>query len=197
MSVYKRSGVWWYHFTFSGRHIQESTKSTRKTVATEAEKNRRLELERSFNAVEDRRRERVRSISEVADQFFEDYKAHNPRSETFADYALGHVKRLVGKTMVIDVDVETAKTYQTDRLKEKASPKSINEEVGFLLRVLGEQGDYLRAKMRRWHPETFGPEGGCAGIHARSEGRAAGRGEGPALEGDLSRAYAGPSRGDA
>ena len=149
MSLYKRGGVWWYHFSFAGRHIQESTKSTRKTIAQTAETNRRLELERSFNAVEDRRRERVRSLSEVADQFFEDYKARNPRSETFADYALGHVKRMIGKIMVIDVDVETVKTYQTDRLKEKASPKSINEEVGFLLRVLGEQGDFLRAKMRR------------------------------------------------
>src|SRR5665213_487852 len=149
MSLYKRGGVWWYHFSFAGRHIQESTKSTRKTIAQTAETNRRLELERSFNAVEDRRRERVRSLSEVADQFFEDYKVRNPKSETFADYALGHVKRLVGKIMVIDIDVETVKTYQTDRLKEKASPKSINEEVGFLLRVPGEQGDLLRAKMRR------------------------------------------------
>lgn len=149
MSVYKRGGVWWYHFSFAGRHIQESTKSTRKTIAQTAETNRRLELERSFNAVEDRRRERVRSVAEVADQFFEDYKVRNPKSETFADYALGHVKRLIGKAMVIDVDVETVKTYQTDRLKAKASPKSINEEVGFLLRVLGEQGDFLRAKMRR------------------------------------------------
>ena len=149
MSVYKRGGVWWYHFSFAGRHIQESTKSTRKTIAQTAETNRRLELERSFNAVEDRRHERVRSVTEVADQFFADYKVRNPKSETFAEYALGHVKRLVGKTMVIDVDVETVKTYQTDRLKEKASPKSINEEVGFMLRVLGEQGDFLRAKMRR------------------------------------------------
>ena len=32
--------------------------------------------------------------------FFEDYKARNPKSETFADYALGHVKRLIGKLMV-------------------------------------------------------------------------------------------------
>jgi len=50
---------------------------------------------------------------------------------------------------VVDISDETVKTYQTDRLKEKASPKSINEEVGFMLRVLGEQGDFLRAKMRR------------------------------------------------
>ena len=149
MAVYKRGGVWWYHFVFAGRRIQESSKSTRKTIATEAEKNRRLELERSFNAVEDRRHESVRSVSEVADKFFEDYKVRNPKSETFADYALGHVRRPIGATLVVDVSVDTVKTYQTDRLKEKASLKSINEEVGFLLRVLGEQGDFLRAKMQR------------------------------------------------
>ena len=61
MAVYKRGGVWWYHFVFSGRHIQESTKSTRKTIATEAEKNRRLELEKGFNEIEDRRVNRIRT----------------------------------------------------------------------------------------------------------------------------------------
>jgi len=51
--------------------------------------------------------------------------------------------------MVADVTDETVKTYQADRLKDKAAPKSINDEVGFLLRVLGEQGDFLRIKLRR------------------------------------------------
>src|SRR5665213_1948623 len=108
----KQSRHWWYEFVFAGKRIRECTESTRKTIAQDAEKNRRLELERSFNAVEDRRHERIRSVSEVADQFFEDYKVRNPRSETFADYALGHVKRLLGKTMVIDVGADTIKTYQ-------------------------------------------------------------------------------------
>lgn len=77
------------------------------------------------------------------------YKLRNPRSVTFADYALGHVKRVLGKLMPVDVTAESVTGYQTARLKEKASPKSINEEIGFLLRVIGEQGDYLRAKLRR------------------------------------------------
>ena len=38
----KTSRVWWYHFTFAGHAYQESSKSTRKTVAKEAERNRRL-----------------------------------------------------------------------------------------------------------------------------------------------------------
>src|SRR5687767_13729543 len=31
----------------------------------------------------------------------------------------------------------------------KPAPKKINEEVGFLLRLLGEQGDAIRTKLRR------------------------------------------------
>jgi len=41
------------------------------------------------------------------------------------------------------------KDYQTVRLKEEAAPKTINEEVGFLLRLLAEQGDGIRVKLRR------------------------------------------------
>ena len=147
----KQSRIWWYHFTFAGRHIQESSKSARKTIAGEAEKIRRRELELAFNHVEDRRQERIRSLGELADKFFEDYAVRNPKSATFARYALSHIKVKIGKTMVADVADETVKTYQTDRLKEKAAPKSINEEVGFLLRILGEQGDFLRIKLRRSH----------------------------------------------
>ena len=133
-----RAKVWWYHFRFAGRHVQESSKSTRKTIAVEAEKKRRLELEKSFNGVGDNRRERVRTISEVAEEFLSAYTLRHPRSITFAEYAVGHVKRLLGKVMVVDISDVSAKEYQTARLKEKASPKSINEEVGFLLRILGE-----------------------------------------------------------
>jgi integrase len=39
--------------------------------------------------------------------------------------------------------------YQTTRLKEAAAPKTINEEVGFLLRLLGEAGDVIRTRFRR------------------------------------------------
>jgi integrase len=51
--------------------------------------------------------------------------------------------------MAVDVGEKTVKAYQTARLKEKAAPKTINEEVGFLLRILGEAGDAIRARLRR------------------------------------------------
>lgn len=144
----KQQNVWWYHFTFDGRHIQESSKSTRKTVAVEAEKKRRRELEQKYNSIEDTRRERIRTVAEIADEYFEAYKLRH-RSTKFAEYALGHLKRLIGKTMAADISDAAVKDYQSARLKEKASPKSINEEVGFLLRILEERGDAIRAKMKR------------------------------------------------
>jgi hypothetical protein len=36
--------------------------------------------------------------------------------------------------------VEMVEVYQTDRLRDNAAPKSINDEVGFLLRLLGGEG---------------------------------------------------------
>jgi len=144
----KPQAVWWYAFTFDGRRIQESSKSVRKTVAVEAEKQRRRELEKVYNGIEDRRVERIRPISELASEYFQAYKLRH-RSTDFAEYALGHVKRMLGRILKADVSDRTVKDYQTNRLEEKAAPKSINEETGFLLRLLGEQGDFIRAKMRR------------------------------------------------
>jgi hypothetical protein len=141
--------VWWYKFRFAGRVIRESSKSSRKTIAQEAEKQHRKELERGYNNIADTRIERIRTIEELADEFFEAYKLRSPKSATFAEYALGHVKRLLGKRMSVDMSDVAITGYQTSRLKEKASPKSINEEVGFLLRILDEHGDAIRAKLRR------------------------------------------------
>jgi serine/threonine protein kinase len=129
--------------------LAESSKSTRKTIAKAAEKKRRAELENAFNSVVDKRAERIRSIKEVAAKFLEDYKERHRASATFAEYAVGHVSRLLGARIVVDISDETVKDYQTSRLKEKAAPKSINEEVSFLLRLLSEQGDVIRAKLRR------------------------------------------------
>ena len=71
------------------------------------------------------------------------------RSFTFAEYAVGNVTRHLGELMAVDVTDKTVKNYQTARLKERAAPKTINEEVGFLLRLLGEAGEPIRVRLRR------------------------------------------------
>ncbi len=148
MAVFKRGGVWWYKFYFAGQFIRESSRSTSKTVAKNSEAQRRRELEQGFNNVQQRRESRVRPLRDVAKEYLADYRLRY-RGVTFAEYAIGHVVRLLGDTLLVDVDEATVFKYQSDRLKEKAAPKSINEEVRFLLTLIGEPGDVLRVRLRK------------------------------------------------
>ena len=49
----------------------------------------------------------------------------------------------------MDVDAAAVLKYQEDRLREGAAPKSINEEVRFLLKMLGDPGEIVRAQLRK------------------------------------------------
>ena len=148
MALSRRGDTWWYEFIFARQRIRESAKTTSKTVAKQAEQNRRRELERGFNGVEDVRGDRVRSVKSIAGEYLEQYCVRN-KSGVYARYAVGHVTRHLGKMMVVDIKEKTITAYQTARLKEGAAPKTINEEVGFLLRLLGEAGDPIRVRLRR------------------------------------------------
>jgi hypothetical protein len=117
----KYTKIWYYEFIFAGRLIKESSKSSSKTVAKEAEKRRRRELEAGFNGLADARDERIRTISAFAHSFLEEYKVRHPKSATFAEYALGHIGRLAGELMVVDVTDKVILKYQTDRLRESAA----------------------------------------------------------------------------
>jgi hypothetical protein len=70
--------------TSSGSRIQESSKSPSKTIARTAEQKRRRELEEGFNNFTDTRHERIRTFSDVADDFFNGYKLRLPNSDVFA-----------------------------------------------------------------------------------------------------------------
>jgi hypothetical protein len=51
--------------------------------------------------------------------------------------------------MVVDIDEAAVLRYQEDRLREKAAPKSINEEVRFLLKMLEDSGEVIQARLRK------------------------------------------------
>ncbi len=119
MGLFRRSDIWWYEFWFAGRRIQESSKSPSKTIARTAEQNRRRELEQGFNNFTDVRHERIRTFSEVADEFFNGYKLRLPDSAVFADYAIDHLKRLVGTKMLVDFNEAAVIKYQAYSDEEK------------------------------------------------------------------------------
>jgi hypothetical protein len=95
--------------------------------------------------------------------------------------------------MLVDVDEQTVILYQGQRLKEKAATKTINEEVGFLLRLIGERGEpppgaFAKTEDTEITREQAGSEGIFAGRKAathdsRSEQGSAGLGFGCGRQG--------------
>jgi hypothetical protein len=83
VSVYRRGKTWWYSFIFCGQHIQESAKTQSKTVAKEAEKTRRRELEEGFNnIIPEDRRQRVLPVATAGAEYLAQYKTRNAASST-------------------------------------------------------------------------------------------------------------------
>ena len=151
MSVYKRGQTWWYSFWFAEKRIQEPAKTKSKTLAREAEQARRRELERGYNGVSaDDRGRRVLTFSEAAKAFLADYQLRRRlKSYKFMKNCVHHLEGHFGDMMLIEISNKVIAEYQAVRLKEKASGCSINSEVMFALRVMGEIGDAVRAKLRR------------------------------------------------
>ena len=103
-----------------------------------------------MNDLIDARSERVRTVRELAKAFLNDYKIRQPKSATFADHAIAHVERLLGTLMAVEITDKTVVRYQTTRLSEKAAPKTINEEVGFLPRLLdAAHAGAIRAQLKK------------------------------------------------
>src|ERR1700680_359589 len=71
MSMYCPAGskVWWYEFRFANQRIRESTKTRSKTLAVDAERNRRGELERGYNGV--KKRASAKPFGVAADEWFD------------------------------------------------------------------------------------------------------------------------------
>jgi hypothetical protein len=157
MAIYQRGQFLRYRFRFTGKQIDESTKTTSKTIAREAERQHRRALEAGYNNFKELRENRVRVLQEIIDEYLVGYRLRY-RSATFAEYALGHVARLLGTKLVGDITDSSVLHYQEDRLREKAASKSINEEVRFLLKMLGDsRQQQQRSVFRKRHaPRTVG-----------------------------------------
>jgi hypothetical protein len=125
MAIYLRGKYLRYRFRFAGKQIDESTKTTSKTIAREAERQHRRALEAGYNNFKELRENRVRVLQEIIDEYLVGYRLRY-LSATFAEYALGHVARLLETKVVGDITDSSVLHYQEDRLREKAAPKPCN-----------------------------------------------------------------------
>jgi integrase len=127
--------MWWYKFRFAGQAIRESSKSNSKTVAKDAERARRRELEGSFNRIS--RPRTAQLFSAAAEGWLTTKIAHlSPRSVIIERANLKHINPYFGKMLLCDIAADDISRYQAERLERGASPKTINLEVGTVRAIL-------------------------------------------------------------
>ena len=135
MSVYKRGDVWWYKFRFAGQVVRESSKSESKTVAKDAERARRRELEGAFNQISKPRTAKL--FSAAAEAWLTTKIAHLPTRSVIIERAnLKHINPYFGKMLLCDVGADDIARYQAERLEQGAAPKTVNLEIGTLRAIL-------------------------------------------------------------
>ena len=138
MSVYRRGQVWWYHFRFAGQEIQETSKSTSKTVARDAEHARRRELEQAYNRIP--KRERFPLFSNAADVWLANKAGLAPKSLERYEQCVVHLKKEFGKRLVCDVDANDIAEYRRKRLAAGVTNRTVNYETGALRGILRQYG---------------------------------------------------------
>jgi len=128
-------GAWWYRFRFAGRIIHESSRSQSLTVAREAEKQRRRELEESWNRIT------KRTLPPTFEKGAQDWLALQegrvaPNTISVAKTSLKHLSKAFGGRLLCDISPKDVAAYQQKRLKESAQGKTINLELAVFRQIM-------------------------------------------------------------
>src|ERR1035437_5472788 len=116
----KTSPYWWIDFTIGDKRIRESTETTRKTIAGEYEKTRRLELERALAGLpSEAPQKRIDTVGDRGTKYLDHYPInHRPKSVVFSNQRLAHVRRLLGGVLMPDLTEDRIRDYIKTRLSE-------------------------------------------------------------------------------
>jgi integrase len=134
MSLYKRGDVWWYKFRFAGQVVRESSKSESKTVARDAERVRRRELEESWNQI--KRRKLPPFFAIAATDWLKTRTGIAPATVRSYRIAISQLTKDFGKQLLCDIGGEDLAAYQIRRKREGVSNRTVNLELGVLRSIL-------------------------------------------------------------
>ena len=141
MSLYRRGSIWWYEFVFRGQRIRESSLSKTKNVAERIERERRRQLELGAAGLEEVKRPSLFSVALKA--YLVERKPHwSEKTRVLQDISYRHLEPHFSRLLVSDIKGEHISRYQQAKLKEGASPRSINIDVALVRQLL--------KKHRRW-----------------------------------------------
>src|SRR5215469_16844742 len=114
--------------------IRESSKSESKTVAKDAERSRRRELEENWNQIKRRKLPPLFSIA--AEDWLKTRSGIAPATERSYKLAISNLKAVFGKQLLCDISAQDLAAYQTRRKREEVSNRTVNLELGVLRSIL-------------------------------------------------------------
>ena len=156
MSVYKRGGVYWYKFLFQKQLIRESANTNSKTVAREAERARRRDLELAVNRIS--RRERMPLFPVAAQEWLETKRALATKSLAAYHQYVKSLSAYFRGRLVCDIGPQDIAKLQQERKAAGLSARSVNYEVHTLRGILkrlglwGPLADNVRPMKGEGHP---------------------------------------------
>lgn len=145
------SDVYWYEFLYAKKRIRESAKTTRKTIAIEAEKRRKLELQRAYAGLPvEAASMRINTVLDCTKAYRDAYtQGHREKSVTWVTERLAHVERLLGNVLLPDLTEVRVREYMAARKTEGVGPRTVNMEVSMLARAIGRNWSILWPKVKR------------------------------------------------
>jgi integrase len=138
--LYKRGkkGIWYYSFEFAGKRIHESSKSTSKTVARDAERSRRRQLEEQWNRIE--KKKLPPTFERASREWLHRRAALKDSTRETYEHALKHLNAFFGKRLICDIDAPHVAAYQKARAAEDAAGATVNKEFTVLASILADHG---------------------------------------------------------
>jgi hypothetical protein len=138
----------WFRFRFGGRFVHESARTTSKTLARDAERQRRRELETRWNRIE--KRSLTPTLSEAAKRWLDKRAGLASNTRETYEGALKHVTAALGTMLFCEIEARHIVAYQKARLA-KAAGATINKEIACLSSVLGDYGvwEQVRRDVKR------------------------------------------------
>lgn len=110
--IYRRGkqGTYWIRFRFAGRIIHESARTLSKTLAREAERQRRRELEKRWNRIE--KRSLPPTLTEAAKRWLEKRAALASGTRQTYEAALKHLRGILGNMLVCEIEPRDIVAYR-------------------------------------------------------------------------------------
>jgi integrase len=133
--TFRRGKVWWYEFVFRGQRIRESSGSSSKTVARQAEEARRRALIESANGIVARVRPLLFRVA--ASEWLQLKRPKwQPSTYRIESKNVDHLGPAFGALLLIDITATGIARYQSDRIESGAAGKTVNLELATLRAIL-------------------------------------------------------------